>query len=159
LGATGTAGSGDIFQPGRNVKIAGNVIGSGGIDLGVHDSFFCNQSPVAVGSLSPGGTDSQGHVYGPDQPGTSGIWVYDSNVAPQVRTTDPCIAWVTSFTNQWNSQAPASYATSLPPWITAIADPTRRSTRAWTIAEGLTRGDAQSPNTGWNAVGKAGLLP
>jgi hypothetical protein len=132
-----------IFYSLRRSRIAGNNCA---ITIGYHDESFCSHSPQPCGRLNDG---SFGFIADdPDDP-RNGVHIYDNNQAPTF-VANSCIQWYVPslIFNNWQQQAPASWAAELPSWVTSLVDPTKRSNTPWGIAQNLTRGDAANPNTG-----------
>jgi hypothetical protein len=131
-----------IFYSLRRSRIAGN---NGAVTIGFHSEGWCNQDPQPCGRKNDG---SFGYIADTNDP-RDGVHIYDNSHAPTF-VANGCIQWhvPSLIINNWQQQAPASWAAELPTWVTNVVDVTKRSLSPWSIAQALTRGDAATPNTG-----------
>jgi hypothetical protein len=132
-----------IFYYLRRSRIAGN---SGAITVGFQIDQMCSHDPQPCGRNNDG---SFGFIADSASDPRNGIHIYDNSHAPTfVGAACGGLTPYTQITNNWQQQAPVSWAAELPTWVTNVVDVTKRSLSPWSIAQALTRGDAANPNTG-----------
>jgi hypothetical protein len=152
------------FHANNRTRIAGNQTT---VRIGVNNPAWLTNTfqpglpdPMQAGEVKPA-RSHDGVNYPADDPDDPdvGIRVYDNSPTEIDFSNDTDgFRWYTNVQNNSGQLAPSSWADDLPSWITDIVDPTKRSNSPWSIAEGLTRGDAQNPNTGPFRDGPGGLL-